>query len=59
METLRSWGFDYTLNGFPVVVLIGLATYALFALTAVLTSLKRWSRALLASGSIMPIRDSG
>ena len=46
METLRSWGFDYNLGGFPIVVLIGFATYVLFGLTAALTSLKRWSKTL-------------
>ena len=42
MNTLRALALDYYWGPFPVVVLIGFATYALFFVAALLAWLKRW-----------------
>ena len=46
MSFLRSLAYDYSLGGFPLVVLVGFATYALFAATAAMVGFKRSSRRL-------------
>jgi len=42
MNTLRALALDHYWGPFPVVVLIGFATYALFFAAALLAGLKRW-----------------
>jgi hypothetical protein len=42
MDLLRSLAYDYYLGPFPLVVLVGFATYALLFAAALLVSLKRW-----------------
>jgi len=44
MSLLRGLAYDYTLGGFPVVALVGFATYALLMVTATLVGLKRVSK---------------
>jgi len=39
MELLRTWGFGYGIGSFPVVVIVGLAAFALILMTALLTVL--------------------
>ena len=43
MDVLRNWAYEVSLGGFPLIALIGFATYALFLTTAILVSAKRWS----------------
>lgn len=46
MDTLAGWAYGITWGPFPLVVLLGFLTYALFGATAVLVSLKRYIRPL-------------
>jgi len=46
MGILQSWAYDYGLGPFPLVALLGFATYALFLATATLTALKPRSKLL-------------
>jgi DMSO/TMAO reductase YedYZ heme-binding membrane subunit len=46
VEFIRSLAYGHSLGPFPVVVWVGLATYAMFLCAATLVSLKRWSAAL-------------
>jgi hypothetical protein len=46
MELLRSWAYDYTLRGFPLVAIVGFVSYALIVTTALLTALKPLSQTL-------------
>ena len=46
MDTIAGWAYGVTWGPFPLVVLLGFATYALFGATAVLVSLKRYVRPL-------------
>ena len=44
MDFFRKLAYDYSLGGFPVMVLVGFATYALFLLAAMVAGLRRWIR---------------
>ncbi len=46
METIRNLAYGYSGWGFPVVVWVGFATLALFAVAAATAGLKRWIRLL-------------
>ena len=46
MDVLRDWAFGVSVGQFPLVALIGFITYALFLVTAILVSAKRWSARL-------------
>jgi len=52
MGFLRGLAYDHSLGPFPIIAIVGFATYALLASTAVLVSLKRWSKRLRR----MPVR---
>jgi len=52
MDVLRTWAYDVSLGGFPLIALIGFVTYALFLLTAILVSARRWSKRIRR----MPVR---
>ena len=46
MDILRNWAHAVSLGGFPLIAIIGFATYALFLSTAVMVSAKRWIKLL-------------
>lgn len=46
MGFFRSLAYDVTLGTFPLIGVIGIATYSLFLLAALLTGLKRWIKPL-------------
>ena len=46
MDVLRNWAYGVSLGGFPLIALIGFATYALFLTTAIMVSAKRWIKRL-------------
>ena len=46
MDTIAGWAYGVTWGAFPLVVLLGFVTYALFGVTAALVSLKRYVRPL-------------
>jgi predicted ferric reductase len=52
MDVLQNWAYEVSLGGFPLIALIGFATYALFLATAVMVSAKRWVKPLRR----MPVR---
>ena len=46
MGILRNWAHVVSLGGFPLIAIIGFATYGFFLATAVMVSAKRWIRPL-------------
>lgn len=46
MEFFRSIAYDITLGSLPLIGVLGIVTYTLFLLAALLTGLKRWIKPL-------------
>ena len=46
MEFFRSIAYDVSLGSLPLIGVLGIVTYALFLLAALLTGLKRWIKPL-------------
>ena len=52
MHLLNNWAYNVKLGAFPLIAIVGFATYGLLSLTALLVSAKRWIRPLRR----MPVR---
>lgn len=52
MHLLSNWAYNVKLGAFPLIAIVGFATYGLLCLTALLVSAKRWIRPLRR----MPVR---
>lgn len=46
MDLFRTLAYDITVGSLPFIGVVGIATYSLFLLAALLTGLKRWIKPL-------------